>query len=164
MATSTPTMKTEAVTVAVAAGLGVAVVKVTGEENIQSTVDAVVDSATLTAQQGDLLVRARTTANANPDVVGVAVAGGLTVNVIDFTSNIGGSSNAFVTGTTSILSGNRIDIEAVDTNSSTPNISQVNVGLLTVGRLIRYLASVFPTEVVNLPPKPSQVTSDVEGA
>ena len=38
------------------------------------------------------------------------------------------------------------------------------LGLLTVGRLIRYLASVFPAEVVNLPPKPSQVTEEVEGA
>ena len=38
------------------------------------------------------------------------------------------------------------------------------VGLLTVGRLIRYLASVFPSEVVNLPPKPSQITTEVEGA
>ena len=38
------------------------------------------------------------------------------------------------------------------------------VGLLTVGRLIRYLASAFPAEVMNLPPKPSQVTGDVEGA
>ena len=38
------------------------------------------------------------------------------------------------------------------------------VGLLTVGRLIRYLASVFPAEVMNLPPKPSQVTEEVEGA
>lgn len=38
------------------------------------------------------------------------------------------------------------------------------VGLLTVGRLIRYLASAFPAEVMNLPPKPSQVTEDVEGA
>lgn len=38
------------------------------------------------------------------------------------------------------------------------------VGLLTVGRIIRYLASAFPAEVVNLPPKPSQVTEEVEGA
>lgn len=38
------------------------------------------------------------------------------------------------------------------------------VGLLTVGRLIRYLASQFPAVVVNLPPKPHQVTHEVEGA
>lgn len=38
------------------------------------------------------------------------------------------------------------------------------VGLLTVGRLIRYLASAFPAEVVNLPPKPSQVLPEAEGA
>jgi CBS domain-containing protein len=38
------------------------------------------------------------------------------------------------------------------------------VGLLTVGRLIRYLASQFPAAVVNLPPKPHQVTEDAEGA
>jgi CBS domain-containing protein len=38
------------------------------------------------------------------------------------------------------------------------------VGLLTVGRLIRFLASVFPAEVVNLPPQPNQITTEVEGA
>lgn len=37
-------------------------------------------------------------------------------------------------------------------------------GLLTVGRLIRFLAFAFPAEVVNLPPKPAQVTEEVEGA
>lgn len=38
------------------------------------------------------------------------------------------------------------------------------VGLLTVGRIIRLLASHYPAEVVNLPPKPGQVTEEVEGA
>lgn len=38
------------------------------------------------------------------------------------------------------------------------------VGLLTVGRLIRFLANHHPAEVVNLPPRPSQVTEQVEGA
>lgn len=37
-------------------------------------------------------------------------------------------------------------------------------GLLTVGRIIRYLADHFPAEVVNLPPKLNQVTSEPEGA
>ncbi|MDE2293341.1 MAG: CBS domain-containing protein [Elusimicrobia bacterium] len=37
-------------------------------------------------------------------------------------------------------------------------------GLLTVGRLIRFLAYAFPAEVVNLPPRPGQVTEEVEGA
>jgi CBS domain-containing protein len=38
------------------------------------------------------------------------------------------------------------------------------VGLLTVGRVIRYLAYHFPSEVMNLPPKPSQAAEHVEGA
>jgi len=38
------------------------------------------------------------------------------------------------------------------------------VGLLTVGRIIRYLAYHHPTEVMNLPPRPSQVTEQTEGA
>ncbi|MBI4387355.1 MAG: CBS domain-containing protein [Elusimicrobia bacterium] len=38
------------------------------------------------------------------------------------------------------------------------------VGLLTVGRMIRYLADHFPAEVVNLPPVPDQVSSEAEGA
>lgn len=37
-------------------------------------------------------------------------------------------------------------------------------GLLTVGRLIRFLAFAFPSEVVNLPPRPGQVVEEVEGA
>ena len=38
------------------------------------------------------------------------------------------------------------------------------LGLLTVGRLIRFLADAFPAEVVNLPPRPGQITEEVEGA
>ena len=38
------------------------------------------------------------------------------------------------------------------------------LALLTVGRLIRFLADAFPAEVVNLPPRPAQVTEEVEGA
>lgn len=37
-------------------------------------------------------------------------------------------------------------------------------GLLTVGRLIRFLAYAFPAEVVNLPPRPGQVSDETEGA
>lgn len=37
-------------------------------------------------------------------------------------------------------------------------------GMLTVGRIIRYLAYHFPAEVMNLPPKPSQSAEQVEGA
>lgn len=37
-------------------------------------------------------------------------------------------------------------------------------GVLTVGRVVRHLAAHFPAEVVNLPPKPSQMTQEVEGA
>lgn len=37
-------------------------------------------------------------------------------------------------------------------------------GLLTVGRVIRYLADHFPAEVVNLPPTLHQVSQDPEGA
>ncbi|MEK7656621.1 MAG: CBS domain-containing protein [Elusimicrobiota bacterium] len=37
-------------------------------------------------------------------------------------------------------------------------------GLVTVGRIIRLLAAHYPAEVVNLPPKPGQVTEEVEGA
>ena len=37
-------------------------------------------------------------------------------------------------------------------------------GLLTVGRLIRFLAYAFPAEVVNLPPRPGQVAEEVDGA
>ncbi|MBI3549638.1 MAG: CBS domain-containing protein [Elusimicrobia bacterium] len=36
--------------------------------------------------------------------------------------------------------------------------------IVTVGRVIRYLADHFPAEVVNLPPVLNQVTSDPEGA
>lgn len=37
-------------------------------------------------------------------------------------------------------------------------------GLLTVGRLIRFLAYAFPAEVLNLPPRPGQVSDETEGA
>lgn len=37
-------------------------------------------------------------------------------------------------------------------------------GLLTVGRLIRFLAYAFPAEVMNLPPRPGQVAEEVDGA
>ena len=37
-------------------------------------------------------------------------------------------------------------------------------GLLTVGRVIRYLADHYPREVVNLPPKLRQIMSESEGA
>ena len=37
-------------------------------------------------------------------------------------------------------------------------------GLLTVGRLIRFLAYAFPAEVMNLPPRPGQVSDETEGA
>ncbi|MBI3297745.1 MAG: CBS domain-containing protein [Elusimicrobia bacterium] len=37
-------------------------------------------------------------------------------------------------------------------------------GLLTVGRLIRFLAYAFPAEVVNLPPRPGQVAEEADGA
>jgi CBS domain-containing protein len=37
-------------------------------------------------------------------------------------------------------------------------------GLLTVGRIIRHLADHFQAEVVNLPPKPGQISKEVEGA
>ena len=37
-------------------------------------------------------------------------------------------------------------------------------GLLTVGRIIRFLAYAFPAEVVNLPPRPGQVSDESEGA
>ena len=37
-------------------------------------------------------------------------------------------------------------------------------GLLTVGRIIRYLAEHFPAEVVNLPPKLHAVSNEPEGA
>lgn len=37
-------------------------------------------------------------------------------------------------------------------------------GLLTVGRVIRFLAYAFPAEVVNLPPRPGQVGDETEGA
>jgi len=38
------------------------------------------------------------------------------------------------------------------------------LGMLTVGRIIRYLSYHFPSEVLNLPPKPSQSAEQVEGA
>ena len=38
------------------------------------------------------------------------------------------------------------------------------LALLTVGHVIRFLADAFPAEVVNLPPRPGQVTEEVEGA
>lgn len=37
-------------------------------------------------------------------------------------------------------------------------------GLLTVGRVIRFLAYAFSAEVVNLPPRPGQVSDESEGA
>lgn len=37
-------------------------------------------------------------------------------------------------------------------------------GILTVGRVIRYLADNYPSEVVNLPPEPHQTTHESEGA
>ena len=38
------------------------------------------------------------------------------------------------------------------------------VGLLTVNRIIKYLAALFPAEVYNLPPKPDQVDEAADGA
>lgn len=38
------------------------------------------------------------------------------------------------------------------------------VGLLTVNRIIKYLAALFPAEVYNLPPKPDQVDESADGA
>jgi CBS domain-containing protein len=37
-------------------------------------------------------------------------------------------------------------------------------GMLTVGRVIRYLADNYPAEVMNLPPAPHQTTHESEGA
>jgi CBS domain-containing protein len=37
-------------------------------------------------------------------------------------------------------------------------------GLVTVNRIIKYLAALFPAEVYNLPPKPDQVDSQADGA
>jgi CBS domain-containing protein len=38
------------------------------------------------------------------------------------------------------------------------------IGLLTVNRIIKYLAALFPAEVYNLPPKPDQVDESADGA
>jgi CBS domain-containing protein len=38
------------------------------------------------------------------------------------------------------------------------------IGLLTVNRVIKYLAAMFPAEVYNIPPKPDQVDSSADGA
>ena len=65
---------------------------------------------------------------------------------------------ATVADALSLMHGRRIrNIPLVD-ESGAPK------GLLTVGRLIRFLAYAFPAEVVNLPPRPGQVTDESEGA
>lgn len=65
---------------------------------------------------------------------------------------------ATVADALSLMHGRRVrNIPLVD-GSGAPK------GLLTVGRLIRFLAYAFPAEVVNLPPRPGQVTDDSEGA
>ena len=38
------------------------------------------------------------------------------------------------------------------------------VGIVTVNRIIKYLAALFPAEVYNLPPKPDQVDDSADGA
>ena len=38
------------------------------------------------------------------------------------------------------------------------------IGLVTVNRIIKYLAALFPAEVYNIPPKPDQVDEAADGA
>lgn len=65
---------------------------------------------------------------------------------------------ATVTEALALMHGRRVrNIPLVD-EAGTPK------GLLTVGRLIRFLAYAFPAEVVNLPPRPGQVGDETEGA
>ena len=95
-AESKPSIETIAVNVAVAAGIGASAVVVDSVETINSTVNAFVESSSLTAT-GKITVAAETVADANPDVV--AVSGGVvSVNVVNYTATIAGSTNAYVTG------------------------------------------------------------------
>ena len=55
------------------------------------------------------------------------------LTAIDYTSVIAGSTSAYVAGATSSISAGQIDITATDTSMATPDITQVNVGIITVG-------------------------------
>ena len=133
-ASSTPTTDTVAVAVALAAGIGASAAVVTAQEDIESNVNAFVDSSDLTASQGNLRVEATSEASVDPDVVGASV-GAVSVGVIDYVANISGSTNAYVTGANRTSAAGKIDILATDVSTASPNITQVSVGLLTVGTI-----------------------------
>lgn len=68
------------------------------------------------------------------------------------------SADATVADALALMHGRRIrNIPVVD-EAGAPK------ALLTVGRLIRFLAYAFSAEVLNLPPRPGQVTDESEGA
>ncbi|HEY3486047.1 MAG TPA: hypothetical protein VGK49_11735, partial [Ilumatobacteraceae bacterium] len=130
-ANSTSTMKTIAVNVAVAVGISAAAVVVTSEEKILSTVTAELSSSTITAAAGIVTVAASALAVADPDVVAVAV-GAASVNVINYSSTIGGTTTAKVDGASTRVQATKVDITATDTNTATPDIRQINIGAFTV--------------------------------
>lgn len=132
-AVSTPQIDTIAATVAAAVGSGSS--RVTADTTIRGVVEAFVDSSGLTADSGTVTVDAEGVSTATPDVTGVAVSAGASVGVVDYTSLIEGKTHAFVTGTTSSINAGQIDITATDTNSAAPDITQINVGGLTIGMI-----------------------------
>ncbi|MEH6586717.1 MAG: hypothetical protein V7720_09160, partial [Halioglobus sp.] len=131
VADSTPITETLAVTVGVAAGIGVNANVTESKTVIDNNVNAFIDGAKLTAKAGTVYIDADADSDADPDVVSVSV-GAISIDVINYTAEVKGSTNAYATGTGTTIEANAIEITADDISTSDPDITQVSVGAISV--------------------------------
>ena len=133
MANSNPSITTTNVAAAITFALGGAAAGADSNLTIDTTTQAYVNNATLTATGNDVLVQATSTSTAAPSAT--SAAGGIVgVGVLTSEATIDGMTEAYADGQTT-ASANAFNIDATANNTITSESTEVAVGLAGIGIL-----------------------------
>ena len=128
-ADSAPTLTTEMRSIAAAAAIGASVSVAIAEEAVTRSVTARVDGSTISSTGGGLSVSGTSTIDAAP-FAEVISAAAVSVAVASSKTAIGGTTSAFVAGST--VTGSGVSITAGDIIDAKPTITSAGTGVISV--------------------------------